>query len=95
MLGSLSEFTVRLAELSEAEGRVLRHHLMVVVQRLLLWSVAALLLAVGLLTLAAGVCWALALAIGWPAALMIGALGLLISAGLLVVFAHTRQQPPR
>lgn len=94
MLGSLSEFAVRLAELSEAEGRLLRQHVTVLAQRLFLWGVAALLLTVGLLTLATGITWALALAIGWPAALMIGAVGLLLCCGLLLFFAHTRHPAP-
>ncbi len=87
MTQKISEFVVRLANLAEAEGRSLRHQAGWFALRLLAWMAAGVLLVLGSLAMLCGMSWTLALAVGWPAALVLtGFASTLVGAAVLMVF---------
>ncbi len=98
MFSRLSQFLVRVADLAEAEGRVLREaveaqgravgrNVSRLAQRLIMWAMAAVVSLVALGFLAAGLIWLLAWLVTWPVALLIVAGLLFIGVYLLVRLA--------
>ena len=85
MFSRISQFIVHVADLAEAEGRVLRdvadararavrETVQRLAQRLILWTLAAVVAVVALGFLAAGLIWLLAWWVTWPVALILVAL---------------------
>ena len=82
MFSRISQFIVHVADLAEAEGRVLRDVVDIraravretvqrLAQRLILWTLAAVVAVVALGFLAAGLIWLLAWWVTWPVALIL------------------------
>ena len=80
MFRRASQFAIALADLAEAEGRVLRSAGEAIVKRLLLWALAALVAGLAVLFVAFGVLWLLAWLVTWPVALILT--GLLLAFGV-------------
>lgn len=87
MFDKVSQFTVRMAELAEAEGRVFKEHFDRMLQRILLLLGAALIALGGLVVLSIGVYVKLASELGrdWAAILM--GLALLLLGGVIFAIA--------
>lgn len=83
MIGRISELAIGLAELCEAEGRVVRHQIDRLVRRIVLVLAAALVALAGLTILTIGVYGILAKAVGTHQASVLIGIGLLLLAGVM------------
>lgn len=83
MIGRISELAIRLAELCEAEGRVVRHQIDRLTRRLLLVFGAAIIALAGMTILTIGVYGILAEAVGTNQAAVLIGIGLLLLAGVI------------
>lgn len=91
MTQKISEFVVRLANLAEAEGRAFRHHASWFVIRLLVWSAAAVLLVLGIVAMLCGMSWTLALAVGWPVALILTGFASIVVGSIVLMVVRAIQ----
>ena len=92
MFSRASKFVVHVADLAEAEGRMLREVGEQVVKRLILWTIAAVVAVVALGFLAAGLIWLLAWLVTWPVALILVA-GLLFGGVVLLLKLAAGREP--
>jgi len=92
---SLAEFIVRLANLAEAEGRLLRRRLVDLVGIVLAYHVAAILALAAVLMLVGAVFWALWKVMPGPAALALTAFCLLIVALLCYIVGRMKLKETR
>ena len=94
MMSKIGELAVRLANLAEAEGRVLRTHAGWFVVHVLAWTASTLLLMLGAVAALCGMTWALALAVDWPLALILMGFAVALT-GAVVLIVFRSMVPPQ